>query len=99
MNAKESQCDSVSSPAHGTSLHSDPNQGEQGRLIPSVTETSAADGISSAAVSNGEQHCDVKVDVHRKSSSASSEPAVVALDLQSEKISRQSVVKSVVLQI
>lgn len=60
-----------------------------------MTESSVVDGLSSA-VDNIEQHCDVKVDVHRKSSSASSEPAIVALDHQPDKISRQSVVKSTV---
>lgn len=94
LNAKDSNCDSVSSPVHGASLHS--NQIDQGQTLPVlVTETSAGDGVSVTV--NSDQHCDVKVDVHRKSSSASSEPAVVTIDLlELEKPSRQSVVKSTV---
>ncbi len=88
LNAKDSRCDSVSPTLPGTSL-SEPNQSAQGQAVTSVTE--AVGGLSSATTSD--PHCDVKVDVHRKSSSASSEPAIVALDHPPEKPTRQSVVK------
>ena len=94
MNAKDSRCDSVSPQVPGTSLYSEPNESVQGRVISLTTEASAVDGLS-AVVSSNEQHCDVKVDVHRKSSSASSEPAIVVLE--PDKSSRQSVAKSKVI--
>ena len=91
LNAKDSRCDSVSPTVPDICFHSEPNQSPQGRCDPSATETNA--GLSTAATVSSDQHCDVKVDVHRKSSSASSEPAIVAHDAQTEKTSRQSVVK------
>ena len=93
LNAKDSRCDSVSPQVPGTSLL-ESNQNAQGRDVTSVT--AAVDGLSSA-IAGSDQHCDVKVDVHRKSSSASSEPAIVALEHPPEKPLRQSVAKSKVL--
>lgn len=94
LNAKDSCCDSVSPTVPDICFHSETNQSPQGRPNPSVAE--AVGGLSIAATVSSDQHCDVKVDVHRKSSSASSEPAIVAHDAQTEK-TRQSVVKLKVL--
>lgn len=69
----------------------------------SVQQSSNTGGTSSAAAAvptttlEEQQHCDITVDVHRKGSSASSEPAIVSLDHQPEKDSRISVIKSTVL--
>jgi len=89
LNAKNSRC--VSPTVPDICFHSEPNQSPQGRPNPSADE--AVGGLSTAATANNDQHCDVKVDVHRKSSSASSEPAIVIHDGQTEKTSRQSAVK------
>lgn len=97
LNAKDSRCDSVSPTVPDICFHSEPNQSPQGRPNPSTAE--AVVGLSTAATASNDQHCDVKVDVHRKSSSASSEPAIVVNDAQTEKTSRQSVVKLKVLGI
>lgn len=37
-----------------------------------------------------QQHCDVKVEVHRKSSSASCDQALVAIDMLSHKLDRSN---------
>lgn len=93
LSTKETRCDSVSPSVPGTFFHSVSNRSQQGRTISSVNE--AVCGLSAAgATASSDQHCDVKVDVHRKSSSASSEPAIMALDAQPDETTRQSITKS-----
>ncbi|XP_057368730.2 pecanex-like protein 1 [Daphnia carinata] len=93
LSTKETRSDSVSPTVPDTFFHSVSNRSQQGRTISSVNE--AVCELSAAGVTaSSDQHCDVKVDVHRKSSSASSEPAILALDAQPEKARRQSITKS-----
>lgn len=93
LSTKETRSDSVSPTVPDTFFHSVSNRSQQGRTISSVNE--AVCELSAAGVTaSSDQHCDVKVDVHRKSSSASSEPTILALDAQPEKTTRQSITKS-----
>ena len=78
------------------SLQSDVEEPLSVQQSSSLRETSSVAATAPTITLDEQQHCDIKVDVHRKGSSASSEPAIVSLDHQPEKDSRTSVIKSTV---